>query len=183
MIEFDGESVRSARQFSRLVGETPADRTVSAVVLRDGERVELEVAPAAGPLSQLRERLGREIERVRIPDMIPEFDVDIRMRPGRLGATVTTLNPQLADYFGVQEGVLVSSVRDGSPAAAAGLQAGDVITAVDGEAVKSSSQLRRGLARTEDGNPVELGITRDREATTLEVTLEGRTTRSRGSRI
>src|SRR5688500_7334505 len=44
VVEFDGERVRSVRQFTRLVSETPVGRTVSAAVLRDGQRVSVNVA-------------------------------------------------------------------------------------------------------------------------------------------
>ena len=63
----------------------------------------------------------------------------------RIGISTRTLTKQLADFFGVQEGgVLISSVSDDSPAAKAGLRAGDIITAVDGEKL---GRLRRSLAR------------------------------------
>src|SRR5262245_6641546 len=47
VIEFDGERIRSAQQFSRLVQETPAGRTVSATVVRDGRRTVVSVVPSA----------------------------------------------------------------------------------------------------------------------------------------
>ncbi len=45
---FDGERVRSARQLSRLVAETPAGRTVAVAVVRNGERLSLDVRPEEG---------------------------------------------------------------------------------------------------------------------------------------
>jgi serine protease Do len=61
--EFDGEKVRSARQLTRLVQETPAGRSVKMAVVRDGKRVELTVAPEAGGGAvwneQLRGDMGR----------------------------------------------------------------------------------------------------------------------------
>ena len=48
VIEFDGEKVRSARHLSRIVGETPAGRSVKMVVQREGRRVDLQVTPEAG---------------------------------------------------------------------------------------------------------------------------------------
>jgi len=47
-VEFDGERVRSVRQFTRLVQETPAGRTVQAAVLRDGQRTTLSITPRDG---------------------------------------------------------------------------------------------------------------------------------------
>ena len=47
---------------------------------------------------------------------------------GRLGVGIQELTPQLAEYFGTKDGVLVTSVEPETPAAKAGLKAGDVIT-------------------------------------------------------
>ena len=48
VVEFDGDRVRGVRQFTRLVSETPAGRTVTAAVMRDGQRVSLNVTPREG---------------------------------------------------------------------------------------------------------------------------------------
>ena len=60
------------------------------------------------------------------------------MTGSTLGVTVSPLTDQLASYFGVKQGVLVSAVTSDSPAAGAGVRAGDVITAVNGQTVSSS---------------------------------------------
>ena len=70
------------------------------------------------------------------------------------------LSPQLAGYFGVDDGVLISSVDEGSVAADAGLQAGDVITSVDGRVVADSATLRRRLSAIGPGEDVSIGLTR-----------------------
>jgi len=167
MVEFDGERVRSARQLTRLVQETPAGRTVRAAVMRDGRRVELEVTPepassdvaaVVGRLG-LAERLGDVYTRV-LPDAGRNFTYDFRARPVRLGVNVQALSPQLADYFGVDDGVLVSSVDEESAAADAGLQAGDVITSVDGRSVEDSASLRRRLSAADPGEEVSIGVAR-----------------------
>src|SRR5581483_11844075 len=48
ILEFDGERVRSGRQFARLVQETPAGRTVKATISRNGQRQELQITTAEG---------------------------------------------------------------------------------------------------------------------------------------
>ena len=48
IVEFDGEHVRSARQFTRLVQETASGRTVKATVMRDGQKKELQITPGKG---------------------------------------------------------------------------------------------------------------------------------------
>ena len=54
IVEFDGDRVRSARQLTRLVQETPAGRKVPAVVIRDGQRVTLNVEPDSGGGDRVR---------------------------------------------------------------------------------------------------------------------------------
>ena len=47
VVSFDGERIRSSRQFSRLVQETPPGRTVTATIVRDGRRIDVSITPAA----------------------------------------------------------------------------------------------------------------------------------------
>ena len=90
-----------------------------------------------------------------------------------LGVESESLNSQLAQYFGVKEGVLVRSVVKGSSAEKAGIKAGDVILKVDGTTVTNpreiSSVLRsiRGTKRT-----IPVVVSRERKETTINVTLE-----------
>ncbi len=93
--------------------------------------------------------------------------------PGRLGASVQNLTPQLAEYFGTKEGVLVSSVNADSPASRGGLKAGDVIVSVNGSSVSSPQEVTRELSKADDGADVKLGIIRDRKSQTLIVKVEG----------
>jgi C-terminal processing protease CtpA/Prc len=89
----------------------------------------------------------------------------------RIGITTQTLTDQLADYFGVGNGggLLVTSVVENSPAAKAGLKAGDVVTEVDGTRLKTAGELSRALNRKDEGD-VTLTISRDRKTRTIKVT-------------
>lgn len=184
IVEFDGERVRSARQFSRLVQETPSGRTVKATILRDGQKHDLQISPSEereGVIfdeGRLRERLG---EFNRFYDRMPPFNFNFDMGTqgwldsrGRLGVSVQELTPQLASYFGAKEGVLIAAVTDGSAAAKAGLKAGDVVVAVNGERVHSRDDLVRSLGEVKDGGEVTIGIVRDKRESTLTVKLESR---------
>lgn len=191
IVEFDGERVRSARQFTRLVQETADSRKVTAVVVRDGQRVNLTVEPrqgSGGVFDSFRklEDLGRDFTfdvPVRPPTPPPtprasppsvwKFDDLLSRGTARLGLTVDTLSPQLAEYFGTKEGVLVKSVQDNSPAAKIGIKAGDVITSVNGSSIDDAAQLRRRLQSLKDGEEVTIGIMRDKKAQTLKGKLEG----------
>jgi membrane-associated protease RseP (regulator of RpoE activity) len=89
----------------------------------------------------------------------------------RIGVGTMGLTKQLADYFGVGDGkgVLVTSVAEDSPAAKAGLKAGDVITAIDGEKVEGTGDLARGINKKKDGE-VTLTVVRNKNHKTITVT-------------
>jgi S1-C subfamily serine protease len=196
VVEFDGERVRSARQLTRLVQETPAGRAVKMTVRRGADRQTLDVTPDARESFEWNGRLGPELER----DIEREIergvergmrDLPERFEPffnfrfdggipaigarGRLGVQVERLSDQLAAYFGVKDGgVLVAGVTADSPAAKAGVKAGDVITKVNGEAVKDPGDLVQALGDATDDGAVALDIVRDKKATSLKATIEPR---------
>ena len=82
-----------------------------------------------------------------------------------IGVGFQELTPELAAQFGVKlrAGALVSSVVPQSPAAQAGVQAGDVIVSVDGQAVVESRDLLRALLQTPVGAKITLGVMRDKK--------------------
>ena len=90
----------------------------------------------------------------------------------RLGVSIQDLTPELAAYFGVKNGVLVSEVSGDSPAQKAGVKAGDVITTVNGQQVDDGGKLR-DLVGTADGSTRELtlGIVRDKKEMSVKATL------------
>jgi serine protease Do len=158
ILDFDGERIRSARQLSRVVDETAPNRSVRATILRDGQRTELTVSPSPQPTLD-----GRRRER--LDDLVGSR--------GRLGVTVTDVTPQLADYFGAKQGVLVTAVTGNSAAAQAGIKTGDVIETVDGQAVRSRQDLIRAVGSVTSGGTVRLGIVRDKKESTIDVKLDG----------
>ncbi len=86
-----------------------------------------------------------------------------RVERGFLGATSQPLTPPLANALGMPGvvGALIDDVVPGGPAARAGLQAGDVVTAVDGVAVPDARTLARASARARPGSVVTLTVQRD----------------------
>ena len=85
------------------------------------------------------------------------------VRRGMLGVGVQSITPELAKALGLKDarGVLINSVQPGSPAEKAGLHAGDVITALDSNAVDDPNALRNRIASTPPGTEVTLTILRD----------------------
>jgi serine protease Do len=92
---------------------------------------------------------------------------------GWLGVTIQPLTPELAKGFGLtdQSGALVAGVQEGSPAARAGVKAGDVITQYDGHKVSRSGELSRMVADTPAGRQVPITIVRGEKPVSLDVTI------------
>jgi serine protease Do len=178
ILRFDGESVTSVRKLSRLVGESSADQTVRLTISRGGAEQEVSATLSKHNMANL---LGASIR----DDVLRGIETDwpqIKSGDGnfvfsfggnrRIGVSTETLSKQLADYFGAKDGgVLITSVTENSPAAKAGLKAGDVITAVDGEKVTSSGDVSRAINKKEDGE-VSVTILRDRNTRTINMTPE-----------
>jgi serine protease Do len=193
IVEFDGEHVRSARQFGRLVQETPPGRTVKAAIMRDGQKKDVQITPAEGRRAgtfdyrvngdALRGQLGDLGNlRDRLPfDFNLDFDLQGAMSGRRLGVTVDELTNQLAQYFGAKDGVLVTAVTDGSAAARAGLKAGDVIRSIDGHDVRSREDLVRALRDGKD-EEVTIGIVRDKKESSVKAKIESPRRTPRGAR-
>ncbi len=90
-----------------------------------------------------------------------------------LGIEYVPLNPAIAAQNGisVQYGAYIRNVVSGSPAAQAGLQSGDVITAIDGTQLQSDSDLAQILGQHKPGDQVTLTVQRGNQQLTIKVTL------------
>ncbi len=112
-----------------------------------------------------------------------DFDFDghdpVIVRVGRggfIGVTLVEITPELRAHFGAPRdaGVLVSDVRSDTPAAKAGVEVGDVITAVDGKRVRWSGDVSRGIRNRKAGETVALDVVRGGASRKLSVTVEER---------
>jgi Do/DeqQ family serine protease len=92
-----------------------------------------------------------------------------KVRRGNLGVEVQDITPRIAKALGLKDtnGAVVTSVTTGSPADGAGLQTGDVLTAIDGKPVRSAQDLRNTEGLLPLGSKVKLGV--QREGATREV--------------
>lgn len=102
-------------------------------------------------------------------------------RRGFIGVSLMEITPELRVHYGAPKdaGVLVSDVRADTPAAKAGLEVGDVITAVDGKRVAWSGDVSRGIRSRKAGETVQLDVVRDRVPRRLTVTVGERRERER----
>lgn len=172
ILEYDGQPVEGTVQFRRLVRETPPGRSVPVQVARNGrdEKLTVQVGNSARSMdTRLREVLPpRNFNfKFSMPDLFPS------MTPV-LGVQAEDISGQLGTYFHVpgEAGVLIREVSPNSPAAKAGLKAGDVITRVDGAAVKTVDDLREHLRDQREQKSVSLTIIRQGSEMKVPVTIE-----------
>ena len=190
ILRIDGENITSVRKLNRIVSELAPDQSVRIAVSRGGSEQELTATIGkrsntafAGDLLRGGSRVwkweGTEPREFKfegpLRDRLLENNAgDLTFMLGngrRIGVSTMELTKQLADYFGIADGkgVLVTSVTDDGPAAKAGVRAGDVITAIDGEAVDSPGDISRAINRKKEGD-VTLTVIRNKSQQTIRVT-------------
>lgn len=199
ILRLNGEEITSTRKLSRLISEVAPDHQVRIAISRNGSEQEIPATlgkrpmPKFGPgnfafsfpegpekmeLEKLKELPQlKDFPKGEMPKAftLPEGNGHAfawRVGEGRsIGVGVMPLGRQLAEHFGVETGVMVENVRENSPAAKAGLKAGDIITEIDGKAVKGQIDLIRGINEKKEGDVI-LTIIRDRNRQTVTVAPE-----------
>jgi serine protease Do len=133
IVSFDGTDVVKSADLPALVASTPVGKTAPLVVLRGGDRITVEVEVA-------------KLE----DEAAPAKPV----RSASLGLTVQDITPEIAEQLGLEKGesgVVVTSVTRNSPAAAAGLEPGDLVVSVGNEPVGDAASFQAKLdAATSD---------------------------------
>ena len=190
IVKFEGEEVSSVVKLTRLISETAPDHTAKLTIFRDGGEREVSVTLGKREMPQFQggnftfenmipmtPRTPRTRQTAPLPPSgIGDSNNVFVWRGGlnrQIGVGVTSLTKQLGDYFGVAEGkgLLINSVRENSPAAKAGLKAGDVIAEIDGKEAKTMMDLIRALNEKSEGG-VAVTFIRDRNRQTVNVTPE-----------
>ena len=189
ILRIDGENVTSARKLNRLVSEIAPDHGVKITISRNGSEQELTAtmgkrsnASSARDLFSGQPRAWKFEGPLFDKDQLNQLNNLNKLNDNndltfffnnsrRIGVSTVELTKQLADYFGVTagKGVLVTSVVEDGPAAKAGVKAGDVITAVDGEEVDSPGDVSRVISRKKEGD-VTITVIRNKSQQTFRVT-------------
>jgi serine protease Do len=130
IVEFEGQKTGEVQELQRVVGDTPPGTAARVTILRDGRRQDVSV---------------------KIGEMPPDEPVVASRGTERWGLSVQPITPELARQFKLpsSEGVLVSEVEDGSPAARAGIRPGDAITEVNRRRVRDLKSFEDALGAAE----------------------------------
>jgi S1-C subfamily serine protease len=185
VLSVNGVSIEGEDQLRKLLRDTPPGKSIALYICRNG------VEQTVTAVMSTREEVDKQARQARFIVPIPVDDTAIVVTPsetpaprgvfghgfitGHLlptptytGATVDAMGSQLADYFGVKDGkgLLVHQVETNSPAAAAGLRAGDVVVRMNGGHVATEKDWTRALHESK-GRAVTLVVIRGRHEQVL----------------
>ncbi|MCS7013164.1 MAG: trypsin-like peptidase domain-containing protein [Chloroherpetonaceae bacterium] len=119
--------------------------------------------------------IGFAIPINRVKKIVEELKAKGRIeRSFKTGISVQALTPQLARYFGVEQGqgVVVVNVEKGSTADRAGVKVGDIIVEADGQKVRNEQELMFAVRELRAGDILKLKVIRDRKMLEIAVKLE-----------
>jgi len=184
IIKFNGNRIWDSRELTDFVRDQSPGDEVTLTIIRDGREQELTLTldrrrardmtwGYSSPRAPGAPRVPSAPSVPGVPD-VPHIYHFGGNPHGFVGVQLQNLNEQLGKYFGVEngDGVLITEVEEESPAEAAGLKAGDVIVAVDGELIDDASDVREIIADQREGEAVDIEIVRERQRQTLAVTVE-----------
>jgi serine protease Do len=176
IVAIDGQTVREMDDLiAYLAGQTVVGQKASLSVLRDGKEVTVSVSLAARPTLEARNQTSQT-----------QNNAPSGAHLGILGTDVTEAIAQVMNLSADTQGVLVQQIEQGSPADQAGLRGsfkpttingqevlvgGDIITAIDKQAIASMDELKTVLSQMEPGQEVTLTILRGGDSIKINVTL------------
>ena len=189
LLTYNGENILGAQQFTRLVHETPVGRHVAVSLWRNGREQRVTVTPVEnqeftmGPSIDELRKINRDLQGIRRPDvpfvglqglnsfgiMMPDIPtVIMAWNSSALGIECEPIDAQLAQYFGVKQGVLVRSVARGSAAEKAGVKAGDILLSMGDQPIKTPDDFHRSIR---PGNSkIAVAIMRDHKQISVNLT-------------
>ncbi|MDE3061685.1 MAG: PDZ domain-containing protein [Acidobacteriota bacterium] len=191
LLELNGKAVQNAEQFGSILHGIPAGHNATILLSRDGNTQTLVVqlvdrkkmehdvwnkldsdSPDATPTPAMGILASGSGAAADAPSSggfhMPFFGSSLNV-----GAIVEPLTAQMADYLGVESGLMIKQVAHKSAADAAGLHAFDVILKVGSDPVHTVSDWERAL-RSNQGKPVQLTILRDKKQQTLTLQVDSR---------
>jgi membrane-associated protease RseP (regulator of RpoE activity) len=199
ILQMNGQVIEGEEQLRRILRETPVGRGVTLVLSRDGQQLTVSTQMAdrttverdawkqhieadSPPPSSFRGNGFFGAAPVAAPPITAPPDTRTHTFLGTVilgssytGAALEMIGPQLAQFFGSQggNGLLVRSVEPNSPAATAGLRAGDVVVRANAVIISGTGDWVR-LVRENRGRPVSVVVVRDKQEQTLVLVPDSR---------
>lgn len=189
VLGINNQNVEGAEQFGRMLKEIPPGRKISLEISRDGniQTLAVQLVDRKALDHDIWSRIGAEVDGIApagrpVPamgitgsDVQPSsgFHMSLFTSSLNVGAMVEPLTSQMADYLGVQGGLMVKQVSKKSEAAKSGLKAFDVILKVGSDSISTSADWDRAL-RSNVGKPVQVTILRDKKQQTVNLQVDSK---------
>lgn len=175
ILELNRQKMEDVDQFVRAISETAPGTKIEMVLWRGGGRQTVSTTLDARAATMVFMPDMPDLPEPPMPPMPPtaqgrEQGLFVMQAP-MIGFEGEPLGGQLAEFFGVKGGVLVRSVAPGSPAAKAGLKAGDVVTKVNAMTVMTTREIQ-AVVRNSRKSKVPFTVTREKKETALEVEVQ-----------
>lgn len=190
ILEFNGQPIEGGEQLSRLVRETPIGRQVRLGVWRNGSVQTLTATVEAqkhvqsftmngnGGWPQVispddMRQMQEQLRGMRLPDLsMPGMGMPSNTPMLGIMGEPLGQEKQFAEYFGVEDGVLVKSVNQGGAAEKAGIKAGDVILKVDDSHISSTRDITMALRAARSRKTVTVVVMRNHKEMPITVTID-----------
>jgi membrane-associated protease RseP (regulator of RpoE activity) len=188
VLAIDGQNVADADALRRMLRDIPPSRKVSLEISRDGniQTMAVQLVDRKAMEHDIWTRLNIDVDGIAPVAPPPTMGItgsDVPVSSGfhisvftstlNVGALVEPLTSQMAEYLGVQGGLMVKQVARKSEAAASGLKAFDVILKVGADSINTSADWDRDL-RSNVGKPVQVTILRDKKQQTLTLQVDSK---------
>lgn len=166
----DGESTNTMQGLIQTDASINSGNSGGPLINSSGEVIGINTAKASSA-----EGLGFAIPINTALPVIEEVKENGTYESVYLGISGMSVEDAMAQYetdFKTETGVAVVQIYTDSPAAVAGMKEGDVITAIDGEAVENMSNLKKKLVHYRPGDKITVTVERNKQDMTLELTLQ-----------
>jgi serine protease Do len=192
LLQVNGQNIENAEQFIRIIREIPAGHTASLLISRDGasQTISVQLCDRKKMEQEVWSRLDHGVDpgsSSATGNALLSEGGDVPSSPGgihlpwgstlNVGALVEPLDPQMADYLGLRNGLMIKQIAHKSEAEAAGLKPFDVILKVGTESIATLADWDRTL-RANQNKPVAVTILRDRKQQTVTLQVDSKHRRS-----
>ncbi len=195
VLQMNGQAIDGQDQLRRMLHDSPPGKTIQLLISRDGTQIT--VTAQMGNREEVERQAWEQHLTVPDPQVAPPAGAEIGysgggnatgapvrgnsflgsllMSPSYTGAMLEKMSNQLADYFGVSSGagLLVRSVVPNSPAANAGMRAGDVVVRANTRTVSTTNDWAKAI-KNSHGQPLTVVVLRDKKEQTLTLTPDGK---------
>ncbi|UCG61209.1 MAG: PDZ domain-containing protein [Candidatus Zixiibacteriota bacterium] len=184
IVSVEGTRVRDYDDLVDIIEDHKPGDEITLTVMRDDEKIELKATLDSRPRRYRGKYSWYSDEPIVVPRIpkipsIPKLERMVRIDEyggSYIGVSMMGLTRQLGEYFGVEKGrgVLISEVEEDSPAEKAGLKAGDVIIAVDGDKVWDFEDVMDAVTDKDEGETLTVTVMREKSEQSFDVTVEER---------